>query len=74
MSANLVREYTHPDKLLSDTQGNVQVLPNGNVLVGWGSAPVFSEFDHRWQAALQRRLPDRERVLQSLPLPVEWAT
>ena len=36
---------THPDKLL-DTQGNVQVLPNGNVLVGWGSAPHFSEFDH----------------------------
>ena len=35
MSASLVREYTHPDKLLSDTQGNVQVLPNGNVLVGW---------------------------------------
>jgi outer membrane protein assembly factor BamB len=46
MSASLVREYTHPDKLLSDTQGNVQVLPNGNVLVGWGSAPFFSEFDH----------------------------
>jgi hypothetical protein len=45
MTATLVREYTHPDKVLSATQGNVQVLPNGDVFVGWGSAPVLSEFD-----------------------------
>ena len=44
MSATLVREYTHPNKLLSTSQGNVQHLPNGNVYVGWGSAPYFSEF------------------------------
>ena len=30
----------------SGTQGNVQLLPNGNVFVGWGSAPVLSEFSH----------------------------
>ncbi len=46
MSATLVREYTHPDKLLAATQSNVQVLPNGNVFIGWGSKPVFSEFSH----------------------------
>ncbi|MBA3425260.1 MAG: arylsulfotransferase family protein [Rubrobacter sp.] len=45
MTATLLREYTHPDKVFSGTQGNVQVLPNGNVFVGWGSAPVLSEFD-----------------------------
>jgi hypothetical protein len=45
MSARLAREYTHPDKLLCETQGSVQVLPNGNVFVGWGSEPVYSEFD-----------------------------
>src|SRR5215203_1295424 len=28
MSATLVREFTHPNKLLSTSQGNVQVLPN----------------------------------------------
>jgi hypothetical protein len=44
MSATLVREFTHPEKLLSTSQGNVQVLPNGNVFVGWGSEPFFSEF------------------------------
>jgi Arylsulfotransferase (ASST) len=44
MSATLVGEYTHPDQILAATQGNVQMLPNGNVFVGWGSEPHFSEF------------------------------
>ena len=46
MSATLVREFTHPKKLLSTSQGNVQVLPNGNAFVGWGSEPFFSEYSH----------------------------
>src|SRR5215210_3296669 len=44
MSATLIGEYTHPDTVFSDTQGKVQVLPNGNVFMGWGSEPYFSEF------------------------------
>jgi outer membrane protein assembly factor BamB len=44
MSATLVREYTHPDKLFADASGNMQVLPNDNVFIGWGRALVFSEF------------------------------
>jgi hypothetical protein len=44
MIARLVDAYTHPGKIFSDTQGNVQVLPNGNVFVGWGSEPDLSEF------------------------------
>jgi hypothetical protein len=46
MSATLVREYTHPKRLLSTSQGNAQILPNGNVFVGWGSEPFFSEYSH----------------------------
>jgi hypothetical protein len=46
MSATLVREYTHPKELLSTSQANVQVLPEGNVFVGWGSQPYFSEYSH----------------------------
>jgi hypothetical protein len=46
MQANLVRRYAHPDKPWADTQGNIQMLPNGNAFVGWGDAPSFavSEF------------------------------
>jgi hypothetical protein len=44
MKATLVREYTHPEKPLATSQGNMQVLPNGNVFVGWGTAPFSSEY------------------------------
>ena len=33
-----------PDGLLNPSQGNVQVLPNGNTFVGWGQAGAISEF------------------------------
>ncbi len=57
MAATLVREYTHPDKVLSATQGSVQVLPNGNVFVGWGSEPVLSEFGHDGELLLSAAFP-----------------
>jgi hypothetical protein len=44
MTAKLVRKYAHPDKILAAVMANVQVLPSGNVFVGWGSEPFFSEF------------------------------
>ena len=44
MKATLVQEYTHPGDPLSTSQGNLQVLPNGNVFVGWGSEPFTSEY------------------------------
>ena len=44
MKARLVRAYVHPDGLLSSSQGNMQVLPDGHVLVGWGSEPYVTEF------------------------------
>jgi hypothetical protein len=43
-TAQLVRSYSHPARLLSPHQGNVQELPNGDVFVGWGGVPYFSEF------------------------------
>ncbi|HEY3758736.1 MAG TPA: arylsulfotransferase family protein [Solirubrobacteraceae bacterium] len=45
MSATLLRQYTHP-RILAGSQGSVQLLPNGNVFVGWGEVPRVSEF-HR---------------------------
>jgi hypothetical protein len=45
MTATLLQEFTHPEGPLATYQGNVQVLPNGNVFVGWGSAPYLTEHD-----------------------------
>ena len=40
----LKRSFTRPTPTFSDSQGNVQVLPGGNVFVGWGAQPYVSEF------------------------------
>ena len=40
-----VAQYEHPSPPLSSgSQGNVQPLENGDVFIGWGSEPYFSEF------------------------------
>ena len=44
MTARLLNEYPSPDGMLSDSQGSMQVLANGNVFIGWGYRPSFSEF------------------------------
>ena len=43
-TADLVGGYFPPDDLLSKSQGSTQVLPGGNVLVGWGSEGAVTEF------------------------------
>jgi hypothetical protein len=57
MSATLLREYTSPEKLLTTSQGNVQLLPNANVLIGWGSAPFISEFSREGELLFNARFP-----------------
>lgn len=57
MTATLAREYIHPTGILSISQGNTQILPNGNVFVGWGSAPVFSEFSPDGELIFNGRFP-----------------
>jgi len=42
--ATLVRSYAHTPALLSTSQGDSQLLPNGNVFVGWGGNPNFTEY------------------------------
>jgi hypothetical protein len=41
----VVAEYKHAaPPLLSGSQGDVQALEDGNVFIGWGAEPYFSEF------------------------------
>jgi hypothetical protein len=43
--ARLSSAYTHPDPpLLAPSQGNMQTLPDGNAVVGYGGVPAISEF------------------------------
>lgn len=57
MTATLVREYAHPAGTLSESQGNMQTLPNGNVFIGWGSEPLFTEHSEDGVMLLDVRFP-----------------
>jgi len=61
MTATLNAAYAPSQKLLSSSQGSVQILPDsGNVFVGWGHEAAYSEFtadgemlcDVRWGSSM----------------------
>ncbi len=43
-TARVVTEYLPPDGRVSNSQGNLQVRPNGHVFIGWGGVPYYSEY------------------------------
>ena len=53
---SLVHQYEHPGGISAFNQGSTRVQPNGNVFVGWGAAPVFSEFTASGRLLLDGRL------------------
>jgi outer membrane protein assembly factor BamB len=69
MKATLRRAYTHPDKLVSTSQGNMQVLPNGNVFVGWGSQPFVSEFSHDGELLFDASIPPDDDSYRAFRFP-----
>ena len=44
MTATLVHRYKHYPPILTTSQGSAQTLPDGNMFVGWGASPEFSEY------------------------------
>jgi hypothetical protein len=69
MSASLVREYTSPEKRISSSQGNMQVLPNANVLIGWGSEPYISEFSHDGELLFDVHFPPKVESYRAFRFP-----
>ena len=55
-TVRLVRQYEHPGGILAPNQGSMRVQPNGTVFVGWGAAPVFSEFSSSGRLLFDGRL------------------
>jgi arylsulfotransferase ASST len=69
MKATLVREYTHPDKQYADAAGNMQVLPNGDVFVGWGRALAISEFSHEGELLFDASLLRKNKSYRAFRFP-----
>jgi len=69
MKATLARRYAHPEDRFSETQGNVQMLPNGNAFVGWGSAPSFSEFGSDGELLFSASFPPKYQSYRAFRFP-----
>ncbi len=56
-TATLLKRYTHSPPLISSSQGSTQLLPGGDVFVGWGGQPDFSEYTAAGRQILTGNLP-----------------
>jgi hypothetical protein len=54
---SLVHQYLRGSHFYVAFTGSTQLLPNGNVLVGWGSQPYFSEFSRAGRLLLDAVWP-----------------
>ncbi|PRX46033.1 secreted protein [Prauserella shujinwangii] len=63
--ATVERRFRHPADLLADNQGNMQLLPDGRALVGWGAQPFVSEFAPDGELLLDARLPAPDQTYRA---------
>ncbi len=68
-TATLAAEYGVGKKLDADYMGDTQSLPNGNVFVGWGSEPQFSEYSASGQLLLDATLPHPDEAYRTNRAP-----
>ena len=68
-TATLRQAYIHSDGILANSQGSMQTLPNGNVLVGWGDQPQFTEFAADGSVVLDARLPAGSTSYRAVRFP-----
>jgi hypothetical protein len=55
--ATLVASEDQPEGLSAASQGNAQTTPRGNLVVGWGALPYFSELSPSGQLIFNAELP-----------------
>ncbi len=77
MTATLVWEYQHDPDIFSFAMGSMQRLPNGNSLIGWGSAsatgePILTEIHPDKTVALELFYPPEVTSYRSFKFP--WAS
>ena len=56
-TATLTAQYGRGGGFDADYMGDTQPLPNGNVFVGWGSEPYFSEYTRSGRLLFEGELP-----------------
>jgi hypothetical protein len=73
MTASLVQEFADPDDVIySVSQGNTEMLPSGNVVLGYGSVPTLKEFDPNGEVVLSVSWGKAEGVQSYRDYKAEW--
>jgi hypothetical protein len=67
--ATLVRQFARSSTTSAQSEGSLQRLPGGNVFVGFGSEPFFSEFSSRGRLLLDGSLPADDGTYRSYRFP-----
>jgi hypothetical protein len=68
-TATLVNAFNQPDGLTAPSQGDAQTTGDGNLLVGWGSLPYFSEFDQWGDLLFNAEFPAGVNSYRAYQLP-----
>ena len=67
--ATLVAADEQPEGLSAASQGNAQTTAEGNLFVGWGALPYFSELDPSGQLLFNAQLPAGVNTYRAYLLP-----
>jgi hypothetical protein len=67
--ATLVRELEHRPALYARAFGNVQLLPDGGYLVGWGTEPYVTQYASDGTVRYEARLPHGGESYRAFRLP-----
>jgi len=68
-TATVVAQYGGRRNLNSEYMGDTQQLPNGNVMVGWGSEPYFSEYSRSGRLLLDAVWPGSDLTYRATVEP-----
>ncbi|MGA9877049.1 MAG: arylsulfotransferase family protein [Solirubrobacteraceae bacterium] len=65
----LVGEYEHTAPLSAGSQGSVQMLEDGNLMIGWGAEPYVSEYSASGSLVFDAHLPKGAESYRSYRFP-----
>ncbi len=68
-TATMLTQYGSGYGLESDYMGDLQPLPNGNVMIGWGSSPYITELTRSGQPVLEGKLPGHNLTYRATLAP-----
>ncbi|HUA05624.1 MAG TPA: arylsulfotransferase family protein [Solirubrobacteraceae bacterium] len=68
-TVTLAKQFEHSPGLKTNFEGGAQVLPDGDLFVGWGQQPYFTEFNSAGQEVFDARFTSNTSSYRAYKLP-----